>query len=331
MSEFFCIYTGKLWPETARSKEHIVAVALGGSEQLVTYDVSKDGNSSAGHAADGLLINERLIEIERFSRKLASESGRVPPYRLDGEIVVDADLTMKARTEISPEGVATTRLRPKVTVDEQSFTMHCDQLDVDEKLAELKRSLARKGKSVENVSVTKTEIKQPRISGPFPLRPDAMIPCFVKMAIAMGHRTLGYGWSRGDHADVLRRYLKATSWEERDAMPLSGCVWPRTLSAQTFDAARMNDMMRVTDDHHVLAVLRVDGGLLFYGLLFGKFDGVINLGSDAFGLPLDSGVVTTVHTLTRTVQERPFELHNRPMPRSWIAVASDGSTERMSS
>lgn len=73
--QFYCIYTGQHCPEADRSDEHIIPYSLGGSNQLVTRDVSKKGNNDAGSSVDALLINSWFVAQERWRLKLKSQNG----------------------------------------------------------------------------------------------------------------------------------------------------------------------------------------------------------------------------------------------------------------
>lgn len=100
------------------SDEHIIPDALGGVSHC--YQICKDCNSKLGDSVDIGIVDSPLARMERFSRKLAGKSGKIPnPF--DGTYT-DAD-GHKVRLEVI-DGKFIPRMIPSVEVDTSSNTLH---------------------------------------------------------------------------------------------------------------------------------------------------------------------------------------------------------------
>lgn len=60
------------------SLEHIVPLAMGGSDGCATKDACRDCNSVLGHTVDSGCINHPLVTTLRQQFGIASHSGNVP-------------------------------------------------------------------------------------------------------------------------------------------------------------------------------------------------------------------------------------------------------------
>jgi hypothetical protein len=84
----YCIYCRGVLNENdppddmTKSKEHIVQLALGGSEEFTTCDTSKKYNNDFGRDIDAPFLNFLPLAIKRHQLRLKGHSGTFPPIKL---------------------------------------------------------------------------------------------------------------------------------------------------------------------------------------------------------------------------------------------------------
>ena len=100
-----CIYTGDDLdvsdPRLSPSQEHIIPLALGGSHQFVTNDVSAIANSRAGREIDDEIASLLPFLMQRHRYRLRGNRNVVPNVKIKGKFL---DLNAKARVDIDVDG-----------------------------------------------------------------------------------------------------------------------------------------------------------------------------------------------------------------------------------
>lgn len=299
MDTFFCIYSGKQWPVSERSEEHIVPVALGGSDEFVTYDVAKTVNSTMGTSIDAALADDIRVQLMRARLGLAGRSGRVPDL-LDAYGTV-ADTGERVRCILPVDGPSIIRTFPRIqrNVDGKHISFVCSAADEARVLSDLRAKQGQFTVETRTESVT----RNPTVSFETSFIFGSLQAAFVKMGIGTGHFALGDAWSASQHAARLRPQLSNPTPLGKD---------PARRVAVPLAAIAPRDILRlfsIGEDHHVLALLNRGGPLLFMGLLFGQLFGSMFLSDGpwpACEALDDGGVVYVIECRNRVL--RPFTL-----------------------
>jgi hypothetical protein len=289
-----CIYTGvtlvpgdqKLKP----SREHIVPVALGGSDSLVTTDVSADANSRAGHDIDdevagllpfamlrnqyGLKGNRRTVpkiilkgyfeEIPGVGATLEFDSDAGLSVHFQGEQIENGQVIQIGSTADRIRFLLNARLKQARTRNRQLLTQFGpikDEEDIEISLLLAPRTQGRQFRS--------------RLSFDLAAYHHAMARLMIKMALGLGHRVLGPTWTFSPSGDLLRRGL----WSSRNAKEI-----PPILGSLTDGTSHpLRSHLGIGPGKHVMAVLPVERQTVALIALFGGAMGVatINLGVDS--------------------------------------------------
>jgi|GEM_PF-1957505 len=281
--DFYCIYTGKSCPEDERSDEHIIPYSLGGSNQLVVRDVSRKGNNDAGSSADALLINSWFISQERWRLKLKSKNGVIPPIEFEGTIDVNGR-TVKATYSIDHNSRIELVTIPEVDCNWTTgkINVNCDPKQLNEILMNISKKATKKGLTLSKDQLKSQtgeviRIENPEMKMQLTFDTLAFVPGFLKMALATGHRLLGYKWSQSTEADLIRNAIWEKDRNKLINYKIPGSVWPNSQFAA-------KDIFNVGKDKHVLAISNT-GPLVFYAKLFGEFDGLIRLSESVWNGP----------------------------------------------
>ena len=304
MGDFFCIYSGREWPESERSREHIIPYALGGSADFVTYDVAKTPNNEVGSSADGSLINNWYVSTERWRLGLKSENGNIPPLEFDGTVDFEGR-QIPMRYVIKPDGTATLKPVPEVHTDWETgkASLFCDVGDAEKILGSIDKRAKEKGfvdKKMGDPTITKLE--KPPLKTELVVRRDQLGPGFLKIALATGHVILGYEWSTGKDADAIRKCMQVATlaaWKEFD---VRGTFWPNW-------ECPFRNQLRLDEDRHVILVNN-QNPIGVYCLLFGKYDGIVTLHKGIWkgpGISPGEGIVFVVDCRSRSARRYTFE------------------------
>lgn len=306
MSEFFCIYTGLMMPESERSDEHIIPFSLGGTNKFVTRDVSKRANNQVGTLADGSLINNFFMAHERWERGIASEDGHVPGIEFRGSVEIEGR-QVRSTFVINADRVAEIRMAPDVSSDwaNLKFLIACDPKDFKRIARDIERRGRSKGfdfKLLDHAGEQRSvEIPQPSLEAGFSFDMTSLCRGFVKIALGAGHWVLGNSWSTSIHADGLRAVLNAPGDVDWGKHAIHGSIWPMTDE----NTHGLQQIFGVGYDRHVIMVSN-QNPLGCYVLLFGKYDGMIQLAPDVWSsqeLPPGNGRVLVVDSRTREFWE----------------------------
>lgn len=308
---FYCIYSGSQHPDSDRSLEHIIPFALGGTGQFGTKDVSAIANSRVGTIADAPLINHPLVTIERWRLKIPGQSGRIPGIEFRGTIDIEGS-PVSARYLINHDGTVELTTLPDVRSDwaNRTFQVSCDPMDLQGILENIidkgkKKGLAVSLDAIRTESVRNTRIERPELSTQMSMGLFDLVPGFTKMALGTGHFLFGESWSQGHDADLLRAVINEKDSQKRLAVPVHGQVWPNT---------PLHDVMSsncfIDHDKHVIVVWN-QKPVGFYALLFGRFDGFVQLAETPLrnaALAPGSGIVYVFCCKTRQVVSFDWQL-----------------------
>lgn len=305
--KFFCIYSGKEYDDCERSEEHIVPISIGGSNEFVTKDVQRKANNDAGSMIDAPLIDSWPITNERWRLNLKSQSGSVPPVVLDGTIDVNGR-TVKASYHIKPNRSVELISVPEVNCDWASGTIKigCDVKDLEKIAANIERKAERRGIKLDRSKLTDKAgqsilLENPFINAQLTFDVNALTPCILKMALATGHLVLGERWSRGDDAELIRKAMWEPDRSNLKTHKIPGSVWPNC-------AATLKPVTDIGPDRHLLMVLNT-GPLSFYCILFGQFEGMIQLQKDVWvgpELSIGDGRVFIIECKSRHLESLSF-------------------------
>ncbi len=321
---FFCIYKGQDCPDDQRSLEHIVPYSIGGTGDFGTRDVSVAGNREVGSLVDSLLVNHPFLTVDRWRLQIRSQAGIIPGLEFPGTIDVDGR-TLRVEYTVNADGSCNLRTLPTVESDWSTgtFSINCDPRDLPRILADLEKKGAKKGipvnpETIKVQSSRQVRIKNPTISHERIVPLFDLLPGFVKMALGTGHFVFGEGWSRGSDADLMRAAVYERDPERRKRFPIHGQVWPNTLNSKN----RLTPTFFVNNDVHVIVVLN-QRPVGFFGLLFGKYDGFVQLGErpiSGTSLPPGKGVVFVVDCQTRQLRRFDYEefVTRQAMEKNWI-------------
>ncbi|KQU01819.1 hypothetical protein ASG60_18385 [Methylobacterium sp. Leaf469] len=293
-----CIYTGKsLVPGDEKLKpshEHIVPLALGGSNGLTTDDVSADANARAGKEIDDAVASLLPYLTLRHRYGLKGNRQTIPSVVLKGqfeegstahatmEISAGADVTFTFQKEQTVAGTVatggqlvsfdTTEERTRFLLQKRLEQARARNLKIftpfgqvkDEEDIEIALMLADRadqGRFKASLSIDVAAIQ------------FAVAKLMTKIALALGHRVLGPEWTFSGSGDLLREGL----WTPLGAKPpaIKG-----TLTAQIEQS--LGPILHVKADHHVLAVLPAGTKTVAIIALFGGELGIatIDLGID---------------------------------------------------
>jgi hypothetical protein len=288
-----CIYTGDDLQagdsELAPSHEHIIPLALGGSNQFTTDDVAVKANNRAGQEIDDAVASMLPFMTLRHKYKLQGNRKVIPNISLWGKFL---DIQAKACMDIDANGDITFQFE-----DEQKTTGQIIALASTEervrffltgRLAQAdKRGLALvtpfgQITDTEDIEIAlmladRNEGKQ--FNGMITINVReyhcAVGRLMIKIALGLGHRVFGSEWTFSPGGHKLRTDLFRRS-EAKTPMTCHG-----TLHADLPHEFR--HLIGITPDHHVMMVAPSGKTTVAIIALFGGEAGiaVIDLGYDS--------------------------------------------------
>lgn len=288
-----CIYTGfDLDPADEKLKpshEHIIPLALGGSNQLVTNDVSAAANSRAGNEIDDAVSSLLPFLMLRHRYGLQGNRKTIPNVKLSGEFL---DIDAPARLDIAPNGdlsfqfeneqriqgqiisLSSTEERVRFLLKGRLIQAQKRQLSLitpfgeiaDEEDIEIALMLAERNEGKEFKG---------RITINVPDYHFAVARLVTKIALGLGHRVLGPEWTFGPGGHTLRQNI----WRRPGVRGLTDLRG--TLHADLPE--NLTRLFGPVADHHVMSVLPGGKKTVAVIALFGGEAGtaIIDLGYDS--------------------------------------------------
>ncbi len=344
-----CIYTGvdlnptddKLKP----SHEHIIPLALGGSNQFVTDDVSADANSRAGKEVDDAVASLLPFLMLRHRYKLRGNRKTIPNVKLAGEFL---DLDAAARLDITADGNLSFQFENEQQTEGRLFTLASTEERVRFLLKGRLAQAQKRQMSLitpfgeisdeEDIEIAlmladRNEGKQFKGHITIDVRKyhHAFARLITKIAIGLGHRVLGPEWTFGPGGHRLRQNL----WRKLDDRSIPEIRG--TLQADLPE--NLNKMFGPVDDHHVMSVLPGGGHTKAVISLFGGAAGtaIVDLGFDArrtvnraikegrpfdcaFAIPIDENVTNRKLQTANLQQIADFGVENELIPSTRAAA-----------
>jgi hypothetical protein len=260
-----CIYSGKVLDasdaDLKPSAEHIIPLALGGSNQFTTRDVSLIANNRAGDEIDDAVASTIPFLMLRHRYRLQGNRKVIPSLKMKGEFI---DIVAPAEMSISPDGVVEFMfqneqktsgelislgstedrirffLRGRLEQAKQrklhlftQFGEVTDDEDIEIALLLGNRNEGREFKGSVRVDVAAFDEARARL--------------MVKIALGLGHRVLGPEWTFGPGGMMLRSHL-FPGMKDLNFGLLKG-----TIDADV--PAIIAEIVGLADNRHVLAVL----------------------------------------------------------------------------
>lgn len=306
------------------SREHIIPLSLGGSNQFVTCDVSRAANNRAGAEIDDAVASLFPFLMLRHQYDLAGNRGGVPDLVMRGRF---GDLQADARVRFSVGG--------KIEVafeDEQKTNGELIEIaSTEDRVRFLVRQRLIQARSkglvlatpdgeigdeddVEVALMLKTPKEGREFRGALQLDLAsyrfAVARLALKIALGLGHRVLGPAWSRGAGAHRLRMDLFRKPGDPSLA---------RVEGSTAADLGpELSSLLGVYQDHHVMAVIpgkKTKAIISLFGSEHGTW--IVDLGFDPrrvfartskAGTPIN-GVfaIPLVHQGSRPLIERSWE------------------------
>lgn len=280
-----CIYTGrplvagdnKLKP----SKEHIVPLCLGGSNQFTTMDVCIEANSRAGKEIDDEAASQLLVQMLRHRYGLTGNRGVIPNVKLKGEfeeiqgaactLEIDSEANISVRFDREQEAIGAV-VQLETTEERFRMLIRARLEQANQRKMELHTAL---GRIRDEDDIETLIMLAPRKEGKaFASRLTIDLPAFkyaldrlmLKIAICVGHRVLGPDWTFSSRGDQLRSALW-TPYDDAGKAPVRVII----ADAQHLTLARL---LKIDPDKHVIAVLPNGHSTVALIALFGGHLGV---------------------------------------------------------
>ena len=284
----YCPYCGITHDEekVVASVEHVIAYALGGSDDLTIITCGRS-NNSLGSSVDAPFIDFFPVRSKRFSLGLESTKGNEPTLDLGGHGWID-DNEVSISYRISADSRELKLAEPKIVITENSdgterLQVSGDPAKVREIIEGKLRKQMKQGKAMTLQDGTALRLegldeafadKEIVIQNPsvlITIKFDRLIPIrfFAKLALAVGHLHFGESFSRSATGQTLRQQMTVARLED---VRLRGAIWPET----DHRAKRILQLVE-KEDYHVIVVMDGDPPVLLVSL-FGEYGAIIPLG-----------------------------------------------------
>ena len=284
----FCPYCGKDFPENEIfTKEHIVPDAIGGSLNLSIL-VCNPCNSVLGTRVDGPFLKDFFIANKRVELELVGQSGKPPELIFTGTMSA-FDKRIQGDYSVTP-GSKKLHAHKPVEQNEGNIGIVGGEAQVNRILRQMKNSYEEQGLSITDMDVSK---QVPEMHASFEFSMSVLDRAFVKMALGLGHRQLGEKFSRSSDAQRLRDFMWDEDCERREAMKLHGSI--------RIAPEELGELFKY-EDAHVTALVNTGEALAFFGLVFGQYQGMIQLCSPPVEGITKDGWVFVTHPRTREVE-----------------------------
>lgn len=282
-----CIYTGSILiagdDKLKPSHEHIVPLALGGSNQFTTDDVSAAANSRTGNEIDDEAASLLPFLALRHKNGLKGNRRTIPNVALKGEFleIPGAPVTL----EIDPDANISVLFHNEQQTKGQVVSLETTENRI-RFLLKARLEQARKRKlniftpfgqirDEEDIEIAlllaqRTQAEQFKASLPFDLVAYhfAVVRLMIKIALGLAHRVLGPLWTFGPGGDRLRQGL----WAVPGSKP------PRikgSLSDQVDSV--LGPILGIAPDKHVMAILPCGHKTAAIIALFGGAPGIATI------------------------------------------------------
>jgi len=279
--------------DSRRSKEHIISWSIGGSDGLVTSDVSTKWNNDLGTSVDAPFADLLPLAIKRHQLGLAGKSGTIPPIRWRVESVPDS---LPATMIITSEGDVTFDFKPDIKLEERIGYQQYFVAGSREKVREILDGILRKSRSRKQVTYSMAgdvitdadEYTKSAQADQVDLF-HGKILCFdqeiwmrglFKIILGLAHQVLGETWTFGTYGDRVRAIVT----QPRDK-------WPRfsggtgTLPKDISTILGIDESTRAANMHTLAILPRGKEGALGADAVISLFGGdvpesLVSIGSE---------------------------------------------------
>ena len=284
-----CLYSGVTLDashaQNRPSPEHIIPLSLGGSNAFVTTDVSLSANNLAGNQIDDAVSSLFAVALLRNKYKLAGHRGKVPDVRLEGTFL-DMASHPSASMVVDGDGSVNFEVLGTTTSTGKSIQITGSEDWVSTMLGHRLRQAQHHGgylstplgdiKDAEDIRVAVAvaaseagrEFKSELV---LDLRAHqrALQHFAIKVALCVGHRTLGPTWTFGPDGNLLRSSLFPVG--EKFKSSVRGSLYADVKGP-------LEDMLDLSPDRHSIAFMRFGEIAIALIALFGGELGIAAVG-----------------------------------------------------
>lgn len=290
-----CLYTyrtlNKNTPpdDNTESKEHIIPYALGGSNELVTYDCSKIANNDFGRDIDAPFIAIPLVGMKRHEFGLKGQSGHIPPIEMKARVIeLDKEGTMVFPYNGIP--YVDLPLKSNGSMSEGRITFGGSPDKVKVAITGLLKKANRKGLQVLSqdlapIADSTTMIENAtRETGQsvhvqMQLGTDNFFEPWakgvLKIVLGLGHKILGEQWTFSPSGDRIRMAIVSpiTKWQSIGIKGNVFCQLPPEIRTLLRIKPNIHTVgVLPYNDHRMAAIVSLFGGEIF--------EAIIDLGDD---------------------------------------------------
>lgn len=308
----YCPYLGEDLELEAFSVEHILPVALGGTDAL-TIQVSKRSNSRLGSELDARVSADFFVATMRVEHGTRGRSGREPDF----SVAASTDLGGEQRrarlnvrmpqweAEIIP---SVTRVPIEGREGEEISVVSGTEEEFLTAIANINRKLVNKGWPTIEPEMALAASKRRTVETPslgFPVTVDTWLfkRFWAKLALGLGHLHFGERFSRCPAAQILRAYMWSKKPADAPDSTHLGSSWPSP------DAIWAPWMKRLAGDgRHILGFMNLSPRIVFFALLFGQVHGTVYLqhGVDGVECAESLGAFGVAHVIDITANEHNY-------------------------
>jgi hypothetical protein len=249
------------------SVEHIIPWAIGGANGLVTADVSKLANNDLGSSVDAPFADTLPIAIKRHQLQLKSQKGNVTPIvwsgespegirgtmtiHADGKVDVTFDLKVDRPAPGAPGPITVSGPRERIepVLKGMLAGMKKRSQTIYSKDGKLLTSLDNLFSASEQFLIDELNLKIEYFNQ------EAWTRGILKIVLAAGHKLLGYGWTFGQTANLIREFVLKPR-KDWPSEPLRGYIageWDRDIRLALGKSAQVHDQLI-----HTVAILPYD-------------------------------------------------------------------------
>ncbi|BAU38733.1 hypothetical protein APT_01651 [Acetobacter pasteurianus NBRC 101655] len=288
ISEERCIYSGIKMEDSdenlKKSVEHIIPLSVGGSNAFVTRDVSVQSNNTIGARIDKEFGCLFLVALQRNKYKLTGHRGAVPDIKIDGKIT-DISSQPHATMIVDKNGEMKIHLEKiQHKIGEEEFIIHGDENWVKYILeARLKQALSKgdilktpygsisKEEDIKAVIDVAPKEGGSKFQGEIRFSLDEyhkILSKFIfKIALCIGHITLGPAWTFGPDGNKFRSALNA---KNNSDIRVTGSPQVDT----TKELFISSGMVKLAPNRHTIVFSRIGNSASVLIALFGGCLGV---------------------------------------------------------
>ncbi len=281
---FCCFYCGKMRPNSARSKEHIIPACLGATlSKTGTPHICKDCNTRAGEEVDLPFCRDRFIESKRFFHGITNRGrrpvfmvGRIEwtrPERVELYYLEHRIIAYRFRTQTNESCVMFGSIGQVATPEAEEVI----QKSLKERFSGHRRTSLKRAESDEERALflaIQTLGQESRIRASIDI--TAWDRAIVKMGLGLACLVLKEEYAQSPQADRLRSFLWENDPDKRSESLLHGSAG---ILAQ--DKYKTSHLILPSPNLHAFCLTDIGSGIAFTASLFGEYENTLEI--DAAG------------------------------------------------